>query len=225
MALLDALKPFANCWPVPRLRAVYYKSKHVGKGSFVAASAQVIGWRETRIGKYTCIGDDTFININHRGPGKIGLIIGDNCFIGKRNFFTTGKQIRIGDYCITAPGCQFLGAYHQYDNPFTSYAMSPCAEEHTIDIGTNCFIGARATIMHHVKVGFGSVIGAGAVVSRDVPPLSLVTGIQGEIKKRFSLRSNAWVKVDEYSKDDDALLPSEEEYLEALRKKLNVSPD
>lgn len=223
------IRSLLNHWPLSmalpvllRARAMHYKKYNVGKGAFIASSAHVIGWPQVRVGNYSCLGEDVFININHREQGKIGLIIGDNCFIGKSNFFTTGRLIRLGDYCITAPDCKFLGAFHEYGNPFMPYVISPCPDQHSIEIGTNCFIGAGATIMHQVKIGFGSVIGAGAVVSKDIPPMSLVVGSSGEVKKRFSIKKNAWVKLEEYSTEDEAMLPSEEGYLSALKVKYPV---
>lgn len=48
-------------------------------------------------------------------------------------------------------------------------------------VGRNCFIGARSMILPGVRVGDGSIVGAGSVVTRDVPPRSIVAGNPAKI--------------------------------------------
>lgn len=52
-----------------------------------------------------------------------------------------------------------------------------------IEIGSDVFVGRRALIMKGVKVGDGSVVAAGAVVTRDVPPNCLVGGVPAKLIK------------------------------------------
>ena len=52
-----------------------------------------------------------------------------------------------------------------------------------IEIGDHVWIGLRAIILKGVKIGNGSVIAAGAVVTRDVPPYSLVAGVPARVIK------------------------------------------
>ena len=62
----------------------------------------------------------------------------------------------IGTYCTLAPGCRLLGA---------------------VNVESSVFVGANATILPHVSIGEGAVIGAGAVVTRNVPANSVVCGV------------------------------------------------
>ena len=50
-----------------------------------------------------------------------------------------------------------------------------------IEIGDYCFIGVNATVLHSVKIGKGSVVCAGAVVTKDVPEYSVVAGVPAKV--------------------------------------------
>ena len=211
------IKNFFKCY--------FAKRSNVGKRSYVDPSVHVCGWHNVRIGKYSSIGQDTWINVNYRAKDKISIIIGDNCKIGRRNFFTSGELIRLGDYCASSIDCRFLGAEHIYSSPFKIYISADVTQGGHIDIGPNCFLGAGVTILKGVKMGYGCVIGAATVVNCDIPPLSLVVGNPCKVIKRFDVKLRRWVKAEEYNKEHDQYLMSEEEYLEGLKREpQNKSP-
>lgn len=98
--------------------------------------------------------------------------------------------LRIGSYCSLAEQVMFMcRAHHRYEYA-TTYPMAPPvltdAEKRGITIGHDVWIGIRAVIMPGVTVGDGAIIGAGAVVTRDVPPYAIVAGVPAKIiKYRF----------------------------------------
>lgn len=196
----------------------FIKKQNIGKNSYVDPSVQVIGWRNIRIGQNSIISEDTWININHRGEENLSVIIGDNCFIGRRNFFTSGTLIKIGNYCLTGVDCNFLGSGHIYDCPFIPYIKSGTTEEGLIEIGPNCWLGANVTILKNVKIGYGSIIGASTLVNRNIPPLSVVVGNPCRVIRRFDMKLQTWVNYKDYSEESDQDLLSESEYLEILNK-------
>jgi len=194
------------------------KKQNVGSNTYIDPSVQVLGWQNIRIGRNSIISQDTWININHREEGKIGLLIGNNCFIGRRNFFSSGTLIKIGDYCLTAPNCSFLGSDHVYSSPFKPYIATGTTEDGAIDLGANCWLGANVTVLKGVKIGYGSIIGAATVVNRDIPPLSIVVGNPCRVIKRFDMQQQTWVSAKDYSEEKDQYLMSEAEYLKMLSK-------
>lgn len=199
-----------------KINTYFVQKQNVGKNSYVDRSVQVIGWRNIRIGQNSIVSEDTWININHRAGEKISLIIGDNCFIGRRNFFTSGTLIKIGNYCLTGIDCKFLGSGHIYDSPFVPYIISGTTEEGLIEIGSNCWLGANVTILKNVKIGYGSIIGASTLVNRDIPPLSVVVGNPCKVIRRFDMKLKAWVNYKDYSEESNQYLLSESKYLEIL---------
>jgi acetyltransferase-like isoleucine patch superfamily enzyme len=198
-------------------RANLFRAAHVGPGSYIDETAQVLGWQRVRIGHHTVVGEGTWINVNHRDGTEPAVTIGDNCFIARRNFFSAGARIKIGDYCLTGPDCHFIGAGHDFASPFVPYLQGEVARDSIIEVGANCWFGSSVIVLENVHIGFGSVVGAGALVTRDCPPFSLVVGSPARVIKRFDTQRRAWVPVDEYPAESDGLLPSEAEYLSDLR--------
>ena len=109
-----------------------------------------------------------------------------------------GTTVRVGAFCSIAGGVTiFLGGNHRIDwittFPFMlhwgsakNFKGHPATKGDVI-IGNDVWIGLRATILSGVKIGNGAVIGAEAVVSRDVPPYGIVAGNPAKlIRKRFS---------------------------------------
>lgn len=77
----------------------------------------------------------------------------------------------------TNPKGVHIGAYTVVTFGVTILAHDMCRRLHTnTRIGNNCFIGARSIIMPGITVGDGAIVAAGSVVTRDVPPRSIVAG-------------------------------------------------
>jgi acetyltransferase-like isoleucine patch superfamily enzyme len=188
----------------------------VGRGSYIHPRAQIIGRANVRIGNNTCISEECWLNVNHREPGALAIQIGANCFIGRQNFFSSGRSIRMGDYCLTTLGCRFICATHVADDPRLPYISTGTTGQDRIDIGTNCFFGVAATVLGNVSIGHGSVIGANAVVLADVPPFSLVVGSPARVIKRYSYARSAWIGSHEIALADLEANPGEPQYLESL---------
>ena len=105
-----------------------------------------------------------------------GMSIGSNTYIYRNvEFGRSGKDpITIGSNCVLT-GCTVLG-----HDASTNRALGIKPGEHSIIqpvvIEDDCFIGANAIVLMGVTIGKGSIVGAGAVVTTDVPPSSVVGG-------------------------------------------------
>jgi acetyltransferase-like isoleucine patch superfamily enzyme len=167
---------------------------------------------KTLIGENTCISDDCWFNVNqHSGPDKT-LIIGKNSFIGRRNFFTVGKEIILGDYFFSSIDCSFICSTHLYKE-YVPYILGDTDIENTIRIGCNVFVGAHSKIIGNVSIGYGSIIGANTTILNDVPPLSIVVGSEGKIIKRYNMKKGDW---DVPQNADAELYLSERDYLNKI---------
>ena len=187
------------------------------RGTFIHRSVQILGMSNVRIGSNTVISQDCWLNVNHRHLSEPAIVLGDHCFIGRRNFFSSGKSIDLGSYVLTANDCQFLGSSHVVSNPLVPCISTGTTRSDVIRIGHNTFIGAGVRILGNVSIGHGCMIGAGSLVTKDIPPFSQAFGSPAVIRRRFSLIQNKWISTDEFKTEDECSIPSNDEYLVILR--------
>lgn len=108
-----------------------------------------------------------------------GARIGDDCRIMIRTFGSEPFLVEIGNHCTIAPEAALVthdGGAWIFTNEIPSLQSFG-----RIVIEDNCFIGLRAIIMPGVRIGRNSVVGAGAVVTKDVPPNSVVVGCPAKV--------------------------------------------
>jgi acetyltransferase-like isoleucine patch superfamily enzyme len=113
------------------------------------------------------------------------IYVGDNCYLGDGvQLYAWNETITIGNNVLIAAGVQMITRKHGFAD-----IESPIAEQgyvHApITIGDDVWIGFRAIILSGVTIGEGSIVGAGAVVTKDVAPYSIVGGVPARlIRKR-----------------------------------------
>jgi acetyltransferase-like isoleucine patch superfamily enzyme len=115
------------------------------------------------------------------GNGK-NIYIGKHCHINE-NVFIQGATI--GDFVMIAPNVSILNSTHNYQSVEIPMIMQ--GEEKNLNpvIEDDVWIGRNAVIMPNIKIGKGSIVGAGALVTKDVEPYSIVGGVPAKfIKKR-----------------------------------------
>jgi len=190
--------------------------KDVGHNTYVDPTVQVLGWRSISIGHSTAISEGTWLNVNHRTPGHKHIVIGSNCYIGKRNFFTSGWQIWVSDYCMTGVDCKLMSGDHLFESPMVPYLISGVTNEKVIRLGVNARLGAGVSVVGNVSIGHGSIIAAGSLVNKDIPPFSIAIGNPCRVHKRYDFSSNQWVDADRYTELGDHAMFDEAVYLEAL---------
>ena len=110
-----------------------------------------------------------------------GCELGDNSGIGVKCHLH-GKVI-IGNDVIMGPECIFYTRNHRFDRIDVPMRIQGDLPEEPIVIGDDVWIGTRVIVLPGVRIGSHSIIGAGAVVSKDVPDYAIVGGVPAKIIK------------------------------------------
>ena len=123
------------------------------------------------------IGDGVFIGsqsyIQGRFDGRCS--IGKHVWIGPQSYFDA-RNLIIEDYVGWGPGAKVLGSTHT-GLPIDVPIIKTDLEIEAVKIETGADIGVNAVILPGVTIGKGSIVGAGAVVTKDVPPFAIVAGV------------------------------------------------
>jgi maltose O-acetyltransferase len=114
------------------------------------------------------------------GNGNIyqRLVIGEDCLISIACFIDLASKITLGDRVGVGPHCMLLTGDHDYgDDQNRVGQLAPLP----IHVGDGTWLGARSLILPGVTIGKGAVIAAGAIVTKDVPPNTVVAGIPAKV--------------------------------------------
>lgn len=114
------------------------------------------------------------------GRGKVHerLVVGPHSLFNVGCVLNLGAEIRIGRHATFAQQVIILTETHDTG---PSGNRAGALRSAPVVIGDGCWIGARVTILPGITIGSGSIVAAGAVVTRDVPPDTLVGGVPARV--------------------------------------------
>ena len=121
------------------------------------------------------------VNLQKRAVFSTRLEIGDNSSIGI-DCFVQGR-VRIGANVMMGPQVLIYTQNHCHERTDIPMIQQGYEKEKMVCIGDDVWIGSRATILPGVTIGKGSMIGASAVVTKDVPEYSIVAGNPAKVVK------------------------------------------
>lgn len=118
------------------------------------------------------------------GDYGVGLTIGEHSSIGPYGYVGCSGKITIGKNVMFGPKCSLFAENHVFSDTESSI-KSQGVQQKGITIEDDCWIGSNVTILDGVTIGRGSVIGAGTLVTKDIPAQSIVIDKrEKEIKRR-----------------------------------------
>jgi len=110
------------------------------------------------------------------------LQIGSDCYLGREVFLDLAEKIVIEDKVTVSMRAMFVTHTHAGTSPLSAGVLEPSYGP--IVLGRGCYIGAGAIILHGVRIGEEAIVGAGAVVTRNVPPRVTVIGSPATILEK-----------------------------------------
>jgi acetyltransferase-like isoleucine patch superfamily enzyme len=157
------------------------------------------------VGRFRSIGRRVRFNgwVRVEKPG-MDIAVGPRCMLGKGCYFLAtpqgsielGEDVGVNDHCyITSHYGIRIGAHtriaefvsiRDYDHEFARTDIPMCDQGFRggpIEIGDDCWIGRGVMITGSVRIGRGSVIGANAVVTKDIPDWSIAVGVPAKVIK------------------------------------------
>ncbi|MEY2565783.1 MAG: hypothetical protein QOE35_312 [Actinomycetota bacterium] len=123
------------------------------------------------------------------------LTIGDRTRIGRSCHIACVGEVTIGEDVLTADQIYIADTYHGFEQPGRPIAQQPMAPPRPVVIERGAFLGIRSVVLQGVTVGSNAYVGAGAVVTEDVPPRTVVVGNPARVVRRYDETSARWVSV------------------------------
>jgi acetyltransferase-like isoleucine patch superfamily enzyme len=180
-------------------------------------------WRKENSKNYTTIKNIINFKIVSVGEGTYGLI-------DASSWNSKDEKLVIGNFCSIASGVKFLlGGEHKY-NHLTTYPFKAkigteieAFSKGQITIEDFVWIGTNALILSGVKIGVGAIVGAGSVVTKEVPPFAIVAGNPARIIKYRFRDSELEIlsKLDLYYMYKNGLIDMSDFYMETSIENLN----
>ena len=121
---------------------------------------------------------------NFRNLSQSGIKIGKDSLIGEYSVIRGQGGVQIGDRVYTSPFTQIIAVNHVFDDPHRPFVEQGITAEGIV-IEDDVWLGAGAVITDGVRVGRGAVVAAGAVVTKDVSPHTVVGGVPAKVIKNI----------------------------------------
>ena len=171
------------------LRCLQFFYMKKGKNAVIYRSVRkdIVPFNGFSLGKSSVIEDYTIIN---NAVGEI--IIGNHTRIGMGN--TIIGPVMIGNNVILAQNVVTSALNHNFEDVAMTINQQGVKTDQII-IENNVWIGANSTILAGVHIGEHVVVGAGSVVTKDIPPFSVVVGNPARIVKEYDHKEQRWINV------------------------------
>lgn len=153
----------------------------MGRGVMIGDYVQLSARGGTvRLGDEVVISRNTVFDIRN-GTVEIGsrTTVGGNCRLA-----STDGAMKIGRDCMIAAYSYIGPAGHRFDRTDIPMNQQGMDTRGGAEIGDDVWVGARSMVMDGVKIGEGSVIGAGSMITRDVPAMSVAYGVPAKVYRK-----------------------------------------
>lgn len=169
------------------VRLRYASRIHLKAGSYLDEGVYIHACPNgVEIGENTLVMHGAVLHVyNFRDLPHAGIRIGRDSLIGEYSIIRGQGGVTIGDRVYTSPMTQLIAVNHVFDDPERPFIEQGITAQGIV-IEDDVWLGANAVITDGVRVGKGAVVAAGAVVTKDVPPHSVVGGVPARVIKEIT---------------------------------------
>jgi acetyltransferase-like isoleucine patch superfamily enzyme len=160
---------------------LYYFIANRLPSSFFPAGKLFNKIRTSLAGNFLTIGSNSKIQPRVNFGDGNDIIIGRHCMINENVYI---QKAIIGDYVMIAPNVALYATSHVFDRLDIPMVLQGKTTEEACIIEDNVWIGRNAVIMPGIRIGSGSIVGSGAVVTKDVEQNSIVGGVPAKLLRK-----------------------------------------
>ncbi len=165
-----------------RVRLRFANHIRLGAGSYLDEGVYIHACPAgVDIGPRTLVMHGAVLHVyNFRDLPHAGIRIGSDSLIGEYTVIRGQGGVTIGDRVYTSPMTQIIAVNHVFADPARPFVEQGITAEGIV-IEDDVWLGAAAVVTDGVRIGRGAVVAAGAVVTRDVPPHTVVGGVPARV--------------------------------------------
>lgn len=171
------------------------KFKCFGSGVAIQSPLHIYGEENISIGDNVLVQYKSWLAaVPHTGEKQCELKIGNGCVIGHFNELFATKSIILEDNVLTADRVYISDNLHSYENISTPVLKQPVKQINPVRIGEGSWLGVGAVVLG-ANIGKHCVIGANAVVTKDIPDYCVAAGVPAKIIRRYNASTGRWEPV------------------------------
>jgi acetyltransferase-like isoleucine patch superfamily enzyme len=155
-----------------------YICRCIGKETIVGKGTEIKNYSNVRIGSHCLVQDRVYFRAGLNGIIKVG----DYCAINSFAKLFGHGGVEIGDYSQIGPGSLITTTVHNYKKSMEADFLK-------VKVGNWVWIGACSIVLAGITIGDRSVIGAGSVVNKNIPPDSVAVGNPAKIIKKRDVKN------------------------------------
>lgn len=188
------LKSFLRALTLGNIQALKwkYRLKHRGKNIILGKNIKINKPQFVSIGDNVVLANNISFYLNDT---EDGIYIGNGTLINKWCDFGCSHRIEIKENCTLGPFVHITDRNHAYQDVNVPIKDQGDFSGGPVTINEDCWIGFGTQIMSGVTIGKHCVIGAGAIVTHDIPPFSVVVGNPAKVIKRYNFETKEWEKI------------------------------
>ncbi len=159
---------------------------HLGRGAYLDENTYLHATPGgIRIGANTIVMHGAVLHVyNFRDMPQSHITIGRDSLVGEYTVIRGQGGVTIGDRVYTSPFTQIIAVNHVFDDPARPFVEQGITAAGIV-VEDDVWLGANVVVTDGVRIGKGAVVAAGAVVTRDVPPHTVVAGVPARIIKEI----------------------------------------
>lgn len=179
-------------------RLVYRRGfKHYGERTYLSPFSTWENMQFMSIGSGVTVRRGAWICVL---PGNIPpgeepqLSIGDDSYLGNNCVVSCVREVRIGRQVVFGDNVQVGDTTHRYQTP-GEHLFAQGLDSGRLVIGDRAWIGRNSFVGYDLEIGEHAVVGANSVVTRSVPPFTVVAGSPARPIRRFDVDSGTWIRL------------------------------